>query len=146
MKCEVTGNECGTDTWGMVDGKFAGCQCEACKAYVRDLTDPLACYLIREDRQFYALGTNHEWRLSFGVFPGPSDGSVVLGLRDVPLLALRLGLDSGTELFGTAGPRAIALATSIVQWADGKSFRFVSELDPDVEPGVEPTPITGRMP
>ena len=70
---------------------------------------PLACYLLREDGEWYELGSVPEWRLSFGVFPGPSDGSVWL------------------------------------RWGRGKRLRFITELDPEIEPGVKPAPISGSI-
>ena len=50
----------------------------------------------------------------------------------------------------SAGPSAAAqtaCADSIqgrIAWAGGKSLRFVTELDPEVEPRAPPAPITGR--
>ncbi len=97
----------------------------------------LACYLLREDGEWYELGDVHRWRVSFAVFPGPADGSVELVLEDVPVLALRLD-DYGHD------PEALGrLAMDIVRWGNGKRMRFVSELEPEVEPGILPSPITG---
>jgi hypothetical protein len=103
----------------------------------------LTCYLLREDKQYYALGHSYMWRLTFGVFPGPADGSVCLKPEDAPLLALRLDVTPSENL---PVYQLLELASDIIRWADGKSFRFVSEPDPEIEPGVEPAPITGRMP
>lgn len=90
----------------------------------------LACYLLREDGEWYDLGNKPEWRLSFAVFPGPADGSVMFGPEDVALLSMRLDGDA-------------RVAADIVRWGCGKWMRFVSEFEPEVEPDVLPAPITG---
>jgi hypothetical protein len=111
----------------------------------------LACYLLREDGQWYDLGTHHRWGVTFGVFPGGSDGSVMLGPEDVPLLALRL------EGYGYESAFLERLAADIIRWAnEGKnpravwidqargSFKFRTELDPEVPADGLPSPITGK--
>ena len=36
LRCKITGNECGTDTWGVgADGKIIPCKCESCTEYMR---------------------------------------------------------------------------------------------------------------
>ena len=36
MCCKITGNPCGTDTWGVgADGKIIPCRCESCTEYMR---------------------------------------------------------------------------------------------------------------
>ena len=87
---------------------------------------------MREDGEWYALGNMYEWRLSFAVFPGCPDGAVLLTPEDTCLLGLRL---DGNE----------PLAADIIRWASGKKMWFKSELDPEIEPGVEPSPLTGSI-
>jgi hypothetical protein len=112
----------------------------------------LACYLLREDGQWYDLGEHHHWHATFAVFPGGVDGSLMLGPEDVPVLALRL------EGYGYEVAVLERLATDIVRWAnEGKnpratwiddarrSFKFRTELDPEHPPDGPPSPITGRF-
>ncbi len=99
----------------------------------------LHCYLLRSDGEWYDLGHAHRWRTSFAVFPGPPDGSVTLGPDDVVLLGLRL------DDYEHALEERQRIAADIVRWADGQSFRFVSELEPEITPGVIPEPMTGGV-
>jgi len=112
----------------------------------------LECYLLRKDGQWYEMGNHHHWRSTFAAFPGETDGSVMLGPEDVPLLAIRL------DGYGYEAAVLEQLAADIVRWAnEGKnpkgvwiddvrgSFKFVTELCPEVEPGVKPSPITGSI-
>ncbi len=99
----------------------------------------LACYLLREDGEWYELGNVPQWRISFGVFPGGIDGSTVFSPEDVHLLSLRL------DDYGYTTSELKGIATNIIQWSQGKSVRFMSELDPEVEPDVPPSPITGSV-
>ena len=91
----------------------------------------LNCYLLREDGEWFALGSNYQWNVSFGVFPGPPDGSVILTTEDVHVLGLRLDNE-------------FQLAADIIRWAEGKSFRFLTELNIEVPVDGLPSPITGR--
>ncbi len=91
----------------------------------------LACYLLREDGEWFALGNNYQWILSFAVFPGPDDGSVRLTTEDVHVLGLRLDNE-------------FQLAIDIILWANSKSFRFLTGLDSEVPVDSLPSPITGR--
>ena len=91
----------------------------------------LTCYLLRKDGEWFAMGENHQWGVSFAVFPGPIDGSVTLHEEDIHVLGLRL--DDNFEL-----------AAKIIRWANGQSFRFRTELDPQVPEDGPPSPITGR--
>jgi hypothetical protein len=97
------------------------------------------------------MGEHHRWGAAFGVFPGPTDGSVMLGDEDIPTLALRL------EGYGYDDAFLERLATKIIRWAnDGmdprsvwidrqrRSFKFRTELDPEVPVDGPPSPITGR--
>lgn len=99
----------------------------------------IQCYLLRDDGEFFALGTNYGWRISFAVFPGPPDGSVYLTEDDVTLLALRL------EGLGYPLDVCRRFATAIIRWGSGHSMRFVSALDPEIDLGVEPSPLTGSI-
>lgn len=112
----------------------------------------LACYLLREDGQWYELGNHPHWRTTFAVFPGEADGSVMLGPEEVPLLALRL------EGYGYESAVLERLAADIVRWAnEGKNpratwidqargkFRFMTELCAEVPVDGLPSPITGRF-
>lgn len=111
----------------------------------------LNCYLLREDGEWFALGDHHQWHSSFATFPGPADGSVMLGPDDVPLLALRL------EGYGYEVAFLEQLAAKIVRWANAgknpravwiddarRSFRFVTDLNSEVPIDGLPSPITGR--
>lgn len=99
----------------------------------------LLCYLLRTDGEWYELGDVPRWQSSFTTFPGPADGSVVLTAEDAPLLGLRL------DGYGHEPKVRERVAADIVRWACGKRFRFVTELDPEVEPDVRPSPITGSI-
>lgn len=98
------------------------------------------------------MGNHYQWAVSFAVFPGPVDGSVMLGPEDVPALARTL------DGYGYESAVLERLAADIVRWAnEGKNpnavwidgarrrFKFVTELDPEVEPDVKPSPITGSV-
>lgn len=120
--------------------------------FVFEATVPtLTCYLLRKDGEWFAMGEHHHWRTTFAVFPGESDGSVMLGDEDIPLLALRL------EGYGYDTAFLERLATKIIHWAnegmnprsvwiDGqrRSFRFMTDLDSEVPIDGLPSPITGR--
>jgi hypothetical protein len=95
------------------------------------------CYLLRDDGEWYELGNVSLWSTAFSTFPGPADQSVVLTTDDIELLALRL------DDYGHDPTVLTRLATDIVRWAQGKRFRFRTELDPQIERDVAPTPITG---
>ena len=104
----------------------------------------LACYLRREDGEWYELGYVRYWRLSFGVFPGPADGSVQLTPKDTNLLALRLYEHEYDHDLRTRE----RIAADIIRWGNGMRMRFMSELeiDPDdkeIGPDSKPTLITG---
>lgn len=90
----------------------------------------LTCYLLRDDGEWFAMGTRHEWETSFAMFPGPPDGSMTLLEEDAHLLGLRL--DNEFEL-----------AAKIIHWAKGRSFRFRTDLDHQVPVDGLPSPITG---
>jgi hypothetical protein len=92
----------------------------------------VACYLRREDGAWYALGHVPEWRAAFTTFPGPADGSVWLTTEDTHVLGLRLD-------------GRVDVAVDIIRWGQGKRLRFMTELDQEIEPGVLPSPITGRV-
>lgn len=92
----------------------------------------LDCYLLRKDGEWFALGNRHFWHASFGAFPGPVDGSVMLTAEDAHLLGLRLDNE-------------FQLAADIIKWANGQSFKFRTELDPEHPPDGPPSPITGRF-
>jgi len=110
----------------------------------------LHCYLLHEDGRWYDMGEYHRWGTAFIGFPWWDGRSVMLGPEDVPRLALTLS-DYGHE------PAALErLAADIIRWAnEGKNpkavwiddalgkFNFVTELDAEVEPGVQPSPMTG---
>ena len=111
----------------------------------------LACYLLREDGEWYVLGEHHRWGTAFAVFNGPSDGSVHLALSDVHVLALRLD-DYGHDL-----QTRERIAEDIVRWCQrpekprhwatnpAYSVRFLTELDPEVPVDELPAPITGSL-
>lgn len=101
----------------------------------------LACYLLRDDGEWFELGDNvYQWRMSFAVFPGPADGSTRLMPEDIELLALRL------NDYGHNHEELTRFATAIIEWAAGRSFKFITELCPEiVDPDVPPSPITGRL-
>jgi hypothetical protein len=88
------------------------------------------CYLHREDGEFYDLGTNHGWAMSFRTFPGPPDGSLILNPSDLYTLTCRLDDNE-------------ALAADIIRWGAGKWIQFVTELDAIVPRDTPPSPITG---
>lgn len=72
----------------------------------------LACYLLRDDGKWYALGPFPYWRSSFGVFPGPADGSLqIVTPEDSRLLALRLDEPGTFPLAHGFAPRMEYLAT-----------------------------------
>ena len=111
----------------------------------------LTCYLLRSDGEWFAMGEHYQWGTTFAVFPGGADGSVMLGDEDIPALALRL------EGYGYDSAFLDKLATRIVRWAndgmnprsvwiDGqrRSFKFRTDLDPEVPVDGLPSPITGR--
>lgn len=111
----------------------------------------LECYLLRSDGEWFALGNHHQWHLSFAVFPGGADGSVMLGDEDIPLLALRL------EGYGYDTAFLECLAAKIIHWANNgmnprsiwihhqrRSFKFRTDLDQEVPVDGLPSPITGR--
>ncbi len=103
------------------------------------MTTDLTCYLLREAGEWYELGHVRHWGLSFVAFPGPPDGSTILAPEDVHLLGLRID-GHGHDL-----PTRMRIAADIVRWSIGKSVRFVTDLSPEVEPGVAPSPMTGSI-
>ena len=101
----------------------------------------LECYLRREDGVYFELGPMPEWRIAFAVF------NHYIVPQDTDLLARRLV----TPEKGFDYARCLPIARAIVAWICerpgwSQDVRFVSELDPEIEPGVKPTPITGRLP
>lgn len=90
----------------------------------------LNCYLLRKDGEWFDLGMHVEWHASFAVFPGPIDGSVRLTMEDAHVLGLRLDNE-------------FQLAIDIIKWANGQSFKFRTELDPEHPDAGPPSPITG---
>lgn len=98
----------------------------------------LACYLLRDDGEWYALGDRHRWHFAFVTFPGPDDGATRLAPEDARVLSLRL------DGYGHDQAERERIAADVIRWAAGKFFRFKTELDPEIEPDVLPTPITGR--
>lgn len=111
----------------------------------------LTCYLLRSDGEWFAMGEHYRWGTAFAVFPGEADGSVMLGPEDVPLLALRL------EGYGYEPAFLERLAAKIIHWANEgmnprsiwihhqrRSFKFRTDLDPQVPEDGPPSPITGR--
>lgn len=119
-----------------------GRTCTATTSPGSDAVVPIACYLLREDGEWYVLGSVPRWFAAFATFMGPVDGSVVLNAPDdLRVLALRLD-DYGHDL---ATRERFAL--DIIRWSAGRSIKFVTELDPEVlDPDVLPSPITGRLP
>jgi hypothetical protein len=99
----------------------------------------LECYLVREDGEYFELGSHHLWGYAFHTFPGPADLSVRLTPADAELLAIRLF----EPVYALSRERCARIADNIIAWAQGKSFRYVNELDPEIEPGIRPDPITG---
>ena len=112
----------------------------------------LACYLLREDGAWYEMGEHYRWGSAFVGFPWWDGRSVMLGPEDVRVLALCL------DGYGYEPAKLERLAADIVRWAnEGKNpkavwiddargkFKFVTELDAEVEPGVLPSPITGSV-
>lgn len=103
----------------------------------------LQCYLQREDGEFYDLGTWHQWHTAFACFDGSADGRTYLRREDAHLLALRLQTE-GLDL-----PTCERIAADIIAWAfDPRRWflrwvKFVTELDQVIEPGIQPTPLTG---
>lgn len=110
---------------------------------------PINCYLLRDDGEWYELGDIYDWSAAFATFSGPSDGSVTLLPEDIPLLSLRL------QGHGPSEEECNSLAADIVRWCQrvpqprhwatspAHSMRFRTDLDPEVDPDVAPTPITG---
>ena len=100
----------------------------------------LACYLLREDGEWYDLGNRHQWRSAIATFPGWPDGATILKFEDAYVLGIKLDgydFDESTRM---------RIAADIIRWAAGKKFRFVSELCPEVvDPDVQPSPITGSV-
>lgn len=70
----------------------------------------LACYLLRDDGEWYALGDHYRWGTAFAVFNGPADGSVHLAPADAHVLALRLD-DYGHNL-----QTRERIAEDIIRW------------------------------
>ncbi len=108
-----------------------------------DKPAPLHCYLLREDGEFYDLGYAYRWHAAFACFDGSADGKTYLRLEDEHLLALRLQ-EPDFDL-----PTCEHIAKDIIAWAyNPKSaflrwVKFVSELSPEIEPDVAPSPLTG---
>lgn len=99
----------------------------------------LACYLRREDGEWFELGERHQWRTSFATFPGWPDGSTILTPEDAHVLALRL------DGYGHSMETRERMAADIIRWMKGQRTWFMSELNAEVEPGVVPSPITGSV-
>ena len=100
----------------------------------------LECYLLRADGAFFELGPMHEWRVAFAAF------NTYIVPQDAELLARRLVMpDKGFDY-----ARCLCIARTIIAWICerpgwSQDVRFVSELDPEIEPGIKPAPITGRL-
>mgnify|MGYP003385239228 CR=1 FL=1 len=114
----------------------------------------LACYLLREDGEWYELGNTHRWGTSLIVFPGDVSGRTWLTPEDAPTLALTLGV----EPYGYDIPTLERIAADIVRWCQRPEkpkhwatnpaywVKFRTELDPEiVDPDVLPEPITGSL-
>jgi hypothetical protein len=82
-----------------------------------------------------------EWRSAFAAF------SSYIIPADTELLARRLVEPER----GFDYTRCLPIAHAIVAWICNRpgwsqDVVFLSELDPEIEPGVKPSPITGRLP
>jgi len=100
----------------------------------------LECYLRREDGSYFELGPMPEWRIAFAAF-----NSYIVP-QDVDLLARRLvEVSKGYDY-----DRCLPIARAIIAWICNRpgwsqDIQFLSELDPEIEPGVKPVPITGGL-
>jgi hypothetical protein len=64
---------------------------------------------------------------------------VLRGAEDTRVLGLRL------DGYGHDQVTLNRIAADIVRWGDGKRMLFVTELDPEVDPDVRPSPIMGSV-